>query len=304
MELGATRKVMPREPEVPDVKPIELPAEPTKPGSLLNKLKRMSLKSPFKPPLASTSASTPSNAVSDPNILALFKSRDPSEATTKNPNDATDDRPASKAASGYTWVIRKWLRKDLEGQDSDPLLQQVSLEWRRQRKRPPTMKRSGSSTSIESRLQSSASHTTSPGLLGLPNVSDDLLSRSNKSLDIARSPPSSPKIEQKDSTEDEGEESDAEDSERPWLCELILPPLPASESQRLRRIKLGTLHPAPHHPRLIGSINIPWSLSAVVLRGTATITAEEQKDFLAVTALWIVVREGLGGIASQSFARS
>ena len=39
------------------------------------------------------------------------------------------------------------------------------------------------------------------------------------------------------SMEDDGNESDPEDSERPWLCELVLPPLEPASSQTPRTCK-------------------------------------------------------------------
>lgn len=108
---------------------------------------------------------------------------------------------------------------------------------------------------------------------------------------------------------DSGEESDPEDSESPWVCELVLPPpatAPANadgSTRPTRRIRLGVFKPAPHHPRLIGQVSIPLSLRRVSLglpsdpededAGSESMSAEEMKDLLCITLLWMCIRESL-----------
>lgn len=137
--------------------------------------------------------------------------------------------------------------------------------------------------------------------------------------------------------EDEGEESDPEDSERPWTCHLVQsvsgfsstspapsPPLPANTTTNdhssspptppqptIKRIHLGTLIPAPHHPKLVATLSVPFSLTPLAL-GTPKpggmwgasegLSVEEMKDCLSVTCLWVVVREGLGGLGAGGVA--
>lgn len=91
----------------------------------------------------------------------------------------------------------------------------------------------------------------------------------------------------------------------------------SSASPRVLRIKVGTLSPTPHHPKLVGMLKAPFPLPDVELErmgvsprppgyitsrpppsqweGT-TLTAEEIKDIVCSTGLWLVVREGFGGI--------
>jgi hypothetical protein len=94
---------------------------------------------------------------------------------------------------------------------------------------------------------------------------------------------------------------------------------------------LGTLTPAPHHPKLVAHLAIPLSLASVDISDASStprtsfsssigpdktdvdkakesqqekqsqhveLSVEELKDVTTVTALWLVVREslGLGGI--------
>ncbi len=134
--------------------------------------------------------------------------------------------------------------------------------------------------------------------------------------------------------EDDGEESDPEDSETPWTCTLHLrsriyahrrsstvshpdhPPLdPSPAEPRVDvKLKVATLSPAPHHPKVVAQIKTPLPLrdvlvdEGVVRRRSAglpgeesvlVLTAEEIKDVVSCTGLWVIVREGYGGLAKK-----
>ncbi|PPQ80354.1 hypothetical protein CVT25_003637 [Psilocybe cyanescens] len=161
-------------------------------------------------------------------------------------------------------------------------------------------------------------------------------------------------------TTDDGEESDPEDSETPWVCTLKVrrnansPPgsndvLSASGSTyhgrggsastspqlqglapQVLRVKVGTLSPTPHHPKVVAMLKVPFPLPDVEVErmgivrrkgfpiGGAgqttvpagedagepynglTLTAEEIKDMVCSTGLWLVVREGFGGVGRVS----
>lgn len=188
---------------------------------------------------------------------------------------------------------------------------------------------------------------------------------------------------------DDGEESDAEDSETPWTCTLQifpahLPPLTEAEAKERHnsvfcapppsssssspkpvrdgrlRIRLAVLVPTPHHPKIIGQFKMPFPLPDVAITPYASLsvpnaphsfdssgtssragrfdvaaagvgaralprtigpdgvlrlmsdsgngemeinvaqeilfTAEDIKDVVSSTGLWLVVREGFGGL--------
>lgn len=137
--------------------------------------------------------------------------------------------------------------------------------------------------------------------------------------------------------EDDGEESDPEDSETPWTCALHLrsrtythrrsstvshpghPPFdPSPAEQRIDvKLKVATLLPAPHHPKVVAQIKTPYPLQDVLVdegvirprtaglppsegeEGVLMLTAEEIKDVVSCTGLWVVVREGYGGLAKK-----
>ncbi|KAJ7800824.1 hypothetical protein B0H14DRAFT_3490255 [Mycena olivaceomarginata] len=158
--------------------------------------------------------------------------------------------------------------------------------------------------------------------------------------------------------EDSGDESDPEDSETPWTCTVKVRRIAApharghshshsfgsgrhnpeqeqqeqeqGEQDRARwkkevlRIKVGTLSPTPHHPKVVAMLKVPFPLPDVDVERLVVhkrdaprpgesvsppgvkgghgllITAEEIKDVVCSTGLWLVVREGFGGIGKVS----
>ncbi|KAF8997237.1 hypothetical protein BDZ89DRAFT_1000535 [Hymenopellis radicata] len=145
--------------------------------------------------------------------------------------------------------------------------------------------------------------------------------------------------------EDDGEESDPEDSETPWTCTVKVKRVGPSSPGVLARgsgnvgasvkIKVGTLSPTPHHPKVVAMLKVPYPLPDVevdrvniVKRKVITVSAdgdpvageegtkrvmvsegklmglvlsaEEIKDVVCSTGLWLVVREGFGGVGKVS----
>ncbi|KAF8489417.1 hypothetical protein BU17DRAFT_72753 [Hysterangium stoloniferum] len=102
------------------------------------------------------------------------------------------------------------------------------------------------------------------------------------------------------------------------------------------KYKVATLSPAPHHPKVVCQLKVPFplpdvevetgavcrrvvmsdgsqcsTLSAVVQRGGGaaqpvplTLTGEEIKDIVCSTAFWLVVREGVGAWARRKKNKS
>ncbi|KXN92533.1 hypothetical protein AN958_05388 [Leucoagaricus sp. SymC.cos] len=159
---------------------------------------------------------------------------------------------------------------------------------------------------------------------------------------------------------DDGEESDPEDSETPWVCTMKVrrtAPAPStrngfsnqspkSREKDVLKLKIGTLSPTPHHPKVVAMLKVPFPLPDVEverlnlrrrspgstpgqgvgemgeIRQAVTIardfaqespegdqedvyrglelTAEELKDIVCSTALWLIVREGTGGVGRIS----
>lgn len=134
---------------------------------------------------------------------------------------------------------------------------------------------------------------------------------------------------------DDGEDSDPEDSETPWVCTLKLrrgatavnggdptaggiQPQPPVFQTRVLRIKVGTVSPTPHHPKVVAMLKVPYPLPDIEVERMGVIkrqgvmppqdstynglvlTAEEIKDVVCSTGLWLVVREGFGGVGKVS----
>ncbi|KAG6825855.1 hypothetical protein H0H92_002174 [Tricholoma furcatifolium] len=108
----------------------------------------------------------------------------------------------------------------------------------------------------------------------------------------------------------QGQQGDDVDEE-----ELGALPQPA----QVLRLKVGTLSPTPHHPKVIAMLKVPFPLPDIeVERMEAvkrpapddtnkqpqyeglTLKAEEIKDIVCSTAMWLAVREGFGGVGIVS----
>ncbi|QRW14096.1 hypothetical protein RhiLY_13095 [Ceratobasidium sp. AG-Ba] len=118
--------------------------------------------------------------------------------------------------------------------------------------------------------------------------------------------------------DEEEEDSDPEDSETPDETPND-PALPTG-----LKLRLAHLVPAPHHPKVIGQFKMPFPLPDVSVsrmelvprapgdsfglsggdrqgigRGEMVMTAEEIKDVVSTTGLWLMVREGYGGLGGK-----
>lgn len=106
------------------------------------------------------------------------------------------------------------------------------------------------------------------------------------------------------------EDSDPDDSETPWTCSVWV-------KKTGQRQLLGTLTPAPHHPKVIAALKIPRSLDSISLtemkpsaspaqaevasrvKEEVCLTEENLKDVVCVTAMWLVAREEFGGLGRK-----
>ena len=139
---------------------------------------------------------------------------------------------------------------------------------------------------------------------------------------------------------DTEDDSDPEDSEVPWICTLVVRPhntlsRASSSSSGNRtspfsptrlpplRLKVASLAPAPHHPKVVAQLKCPYPLPDVDLinaalvqrdelpgvpdsapRGRHMLSAEEIKDIVCSTSIWLVVREGFGGLGKKHGSKS
>jgi hypothetical protein len=146
-------------------------------------------------------------------------------------------------------------------------------------------------------------------------------------------PPSSSAL----ADDDDGDESDPEDSETPWACALLAHRTGGADVD-LVRVKVATLSPTPHHPKVVAALKVPFPLPDIDVEGLSVrkrivtpagiarpappervesgssglsspglqnqpalmLTAEEIKDIVSSTGMWLVVREGIGGVGRVS----
>jgi hypothetical protein len=123
--------------------------------------------------------------------------------------------------------------------------------------------------------------------------------------------------------EDGGDESDPEDSETPWTCTVVISRLGSSGDSAVR-VRVATFSPTPHHPKVVALLKVPFPLPDIIVdrlqvcrravnaQGIARpscdldaveglmLTAEEIKDVVSSTGLWLVVRESIGGVGKIS----
>jgi len=98
-------------------------------------------------------------------------------------------------------------------------------------------------------------------------------------------------------------------------------PLEKAFEEPPQKLKIATLHPAPHHPKIVAQLKVPFPLPDVDLNNANVIRrkphkakeggeashkdsehvlcAEEIKDVICSTAFWLIVREGFGGVGKE-----
>ncbi|OCH90144.1 hypothetical protein OBBRIDRAFT_731347 [Obba rivulosa] len=96
------------------------------------------------------------------------------------------------------------------------------------------------------------------------------------------------------------------------------PATPGLHAPQTLRVKVAAVVPTPHHPKVVALLKVPFPLPDVeVARARArrrvvtpmgggppaqselVLTAEEIKDVVSATGLWLVVREGFGGVGRE-----
>ncbi|CAE6416480.1 unnamed protein product [Rhizoctonia solani] len=247
----------------------------------------------------------------------------------------TDTFPPPSRPAAYVWVLRRWTKGagvlsglGVGGVDMVRVGVEVRFEWVRGKK-----KRSSPGPSPVGRPVSVVS--VDEGNLGIPesgsvrSTSPDGRSESGRPRSDSGRPRSDSGHPRSDSgrtrsdskrsahpsSSDDGDESDPEDSETPWSCTLRIIPLDQSSSPL--KLRLAHLVPAPHHPKVVSQFKMPFPLPDVNIQTLELVprsvldpfgmdggkemvlSAEEIKDVVCTTALWLMVREGFGGLAGK-----
>ena len=315
-------------------------------------------------------ASIPTSSHLQPAILGIH----PSCSSPKYPPQG---RPHS-----YTWVVRKWIKGSNGGLLGNVMghMNQLSLSDERRRtppeegavevhfvwsrgKKKRKVPRDGNQPAGANRRPTGGppdkrGSASSPNRSGTTDLTEKRLSAvSGQSVSTASEVGSSAGRHTRG--EDDGNESDPEDSETPWTCTLVLSRVgdggsgamtPAaaaaaaaadgisgggSSSSNPTRVRVATFSPTPHHPKVVALLKVPFPLPDIIVdrvqvcrravnsQGIArpswsstanggggssegdepdglVLTAEEIKDVVSSTGLWLVVRENIGGVGKIS----
>ena len=250
--------------------------------------------------------------------------------------------PPQGRAVAHTWVCKKWSKVG-EGEDGwlaqaiqlmgqDRCGVDIRIEWARGNGK----QRDGESPSRKSTSMGNLRAEPEASIPPIP-ASDDGRGRSTGNLTIPRTPLFARRKRSGGSQIGSGgrnsdvsdAESDPEDSEVPWVCTVVIRaseilashlqgPAGNDEAQWREtaplRLKVASLAPAPHHPKVVAQLKIQFPLPDVDLwqatllparkgmeppEGKHIFTAEEIKDVICSTVMWVVVREGFSGLSKK-----
>lgn len=226
--------------------PAERPAsvkEPRKTPFGFGKLFKPTIKKDES--ISKSQGSTPTSAADSQFKFAnLFQSSPRADSTFGMTPSNAEAFGQSGHVQGYTWTVKRWAK--VGGECS------ATFEWRRHKHRRATNKDGAQDE------RSDAGHN-----LAVPSVrSKQSLDYDNRSASLA-SPDS---------------EDDPEDSEIPWSCTMIY---------ANTRLHIGTFVPAPHHPKLIGQIKVPFKLPDVTMT-----TQEALNQYTSTTLPGVALQQG------------
>jgi hypothetical protein len=259
--------------------------------------------------------------------------------------------PPQGKPHSYTWVVRKWIKGSNEGLLGNVIGHMNNLALSDERRQSRTVpeegvievcfvwsrgkKKSKTRNGIQTIAANRRSGAVGPPGKSAPGTIDGaekrLSSVSGHSVSTGSEVGSSMGRTRRDN--DDGDESDPEDSETPWTCTLVLSRFGGGRaagdgSESAVRVRVATFSPTPHHPKVVALLKVPFPLPDVVvdrlqvrrravspqgiarpswnLNGDApdggglVLTAEEIKDIVSSTGLWLVVRESIGGVGKIS----
>ena len=243
-----------------------------------------------------------------------------------NPLSLSEDRRHSRPPSGegavevkFIWARSNYKRRQREG------TQQVGTSSRRTSTIGPPKTGSASSLHHPGTIDKGTS-AADRRLSAASGLSVSTGSEAGSAAGRARS-------------DDTGDMSDPEDSETPWTCTLVVsrhgsgdgalpvrgsPDGSKDSGSATVRVRVATFSPTPHHPKVVALLKVPFPLPDIIVdrmqvcrravspQGIArpswnvdapdglVLTAEEIKDIVSSTGLWLVVRENIGGVGKVS----
>lgn len=306
------------------------PASPTSPASSSSTRSSSKLFSSLSAPSASASpskppsSSDPAPAPSGPSLhtLPLLRTSSPphttTTSTTNTPGPSSPATPTDRGAGagaavekGYAFVLRKWIRADLEGAPRG-----VRVEWTRRRRTQARMRADrkaprGSEAQVAAEEDEGAAEQKdddddeedpdTPWVCTLAYPLSGAHSSPNPAAAAERSGASSPATSVRRGGGGGGLVDDTSPTLSPATATATAT---ATSTSAVRRLHLATLRPAPYHPKLVSTLLLPPLLPSIPLgtfhpsRGLqgGVLGPEELRDLVMVTAMWVAVREGLGGL--------
>ncbi|EKM52408.1 uncharacterized protein PHACADRAFT_260767 [Phanerochaete carnosa HHB-10118-sp] len=207
--------------------------------------------------------------------------------TVRSPSPARGFTTQKLRPTTYAWPVQRWLKGPPEGLAAPlDVLLEVRFDWTRashsRRHRRP-QSRDNRDSMIDSNAPSISSlarkqySTSSQEPLSSPPTSQRSLERSaSPARDSIRSTTTttddSSQSRRRFSHDEDGGDSDPEDSETPWTCHLVVRRLQRSPNDNPDtpgmgdvRVKVAAVVPAPHHPKVVSLLKIPFPLPDVVL---------------------------------------
>lgn len=238
--------------------------------------------------------------------------------------------PPQGRAVSHTFICKRWYKEGgdnwiaqtlhLSGQEKAGV--DIRLEWARALKRESDApSRKSSSGNLQN--ESLSRIPPVPSLPGSP-VPDEPRGRPPLNLTIPATPMFCRRKASTGSmgrTSDVEYDSDPEDSEVPWVCSVVIrpskdllrPPTPGEVQEPPLRLKVASLAPAPHHPKVVAQLKVQYPLPDIDLfeatllqnrrlpgapgsapEGRLVLTAEEIKDLICSTVMWLACREFSG----------
>ena len=270
---------MPSSPTTPrsPVPPLEsTPRAPGKRSSLL-----------LNPPLSATSHAFPDapSSATHNTILGI-------QPTVRSPSPGQGFTTQKLRPTCYSWPVQKWLKGPPEGLAS-PVehLVEVRLDWTR----APHSRRDGK-RALGRAKRDSIIHSNTPSTSSLPRKQASMSSHPpapgspRRSLERSASPARESLHSATTATTDDGSpprdrysrddddpDSDPEDSETPWTCHLVVRRLHPHAHARYAsghteeaagadvRVRVAAVVPAPHHPKVVSLLKIPFPLPDLIV---------------------------------------
>jgi hypothetical protein len=255
----------------------------------------------LNPPLSATSHSFPEQPTSN-TVLGI-------QPTVRSPSPGQGFTTQKLRPTCYSWPVQRWLKGPPESLEMPvESVLEVRLDWTRashsrrttrgslRGKRDSILHSNTPSTSSLARRQGSMSPNALSSPPAAPRRSlERSASPARESIRSATtgtddgSPAPRSRRSRGEDDDDDDVDSDPEDSETPWTCTLVVRRLHVRQHDGTIdhagdvRVKVAAVVPAPHHPKVVSLLKIPFPLPDLVMvtrwtsQGAQTVEVEARK---------------------------